>query len=131
MTIFRMTFAGPIAKVEFRQVAAKTLVEVSLCRKHKGRNGGEDTFSWVKVIIWEPPDWMTPRLVKGAMIGGTGEYQLRSYEGKNGKAYAAEVKCSSFDVEVSGGGDRTQEEQPTPRPRPVPVAPPADDEPPF
>ena len=105
--IFRISFAGNITKAETKQVGEKTLVEVSLCKKFKGRNGGEESYTWLRVNIWEPADFQTPKLVKGAFLAGSGEFQLRSFEGKDGsKQVSAECRCSSFDIEVTDGTPR-------------------------
>lgn len=105
--ILRLSFAGQITKAETKQVGEKTLIEVSLCKKHKGRNGGEDTFTWIRVNVWEPADFQVPKLVKGAFIAGSGEFQLRSFEGKDGsKQVSAECRSSSFDIEVTDGTPR-------------------------
>lgn len=99
--ILRMSFAGLITKADVKQIGEKTLVEVSLCKKHKGRNGGEDTFTWLRVNIWEPADFQLPKLVKGSFIAGSGDFQLRSYEKDGQKGASAECRCTSFDIEVS------------------------------
>ncbi len=108
MTIMRIAFAGEIKKAEHKTVGDKALVEVSLCRKHKGRNGGEDTYTWLRVCLWQPADFQTPKLVKGAFIAGSGDVELRSFMNKdNVKQQSLECRCTSFDVEVTEG--RTQE----------------------
>lgn len=100
MSIFRMQFAGEIKKADHKQVANKSMIEVSLCKKHKGRNGGEDTFTWIRATIWEPADFQIAKLVKGAFIAGSGEFQHRSYE-KDGKVgHSCDVRCTSFDIEI-------------------------------
>lgn len=111
MTILRMQFAGEIKKAEHKTVGDKPIVEVSLCKKHKGRNGAEDTFSWVRVTIWQPADFQSPKLVKGAFIAGSGDVELRSFVNKdNVKQQSLECRCTSFDVEITGG--LTQEHSP-------------------
>ncbi len=139
MTIMRMVFAGQIKRADHKEVGGKKLVECSICRKQKGRNGAEDTFAWLRISVWEPPEFMMPRLVKDAFIAGSGEFSLRSYDDKDGKhKTSAEVRCSSFDVEVAGGDGVAQSaqthaapSQPPPMPR-VPTRPLVeDDEPPF
>lgn len=134
--IFRISFAGQITKADVKQISEKTLVEVSLCKKHKGRNGGEDTFTWLRVNVWEPADFQLPKLVKGSFIAGSGDFQLRSYEKDGQKGTSAECRCSSFDVEVSDG---LPKEPQTDKPLPQRVTAPRrpitsaiiDDEPPF
>lgn len=104
MTLLRMFFSGQIKKAEHREAGGKPLVEVSICRKHKGRNGAEDSYTWAKVTIWEPADFQVARFVKGSLISGSGDVQLRGYTAKDGtKAHSLEVRCSSYDVEVEDG----------------------------
>lgn len=108
MTILRIQFAGEIKKAESKNVGGKSMVELSLCRKHKGRNGGEDTFSWLRVSVWEPAEFQVPKLVKGAFVAGSGDFQLRSYQDKDGKdRVSAECRSTSFDIEVSDGQQRS------------------------
>lgn len=103
MTILRVSFAGRMMKVEHKKAGDKAIAEISLCRKHKGRAGKEDTYTWLRVTLWEPPTWMTPRLVKGGFIAGSGELELRSFEHNNEKRTSLECRSTSFDVEVDGG----------------------------
>ncbi len=118
--IFRISFAGNITKAEAKQVGEKTLVEVSLCKKFKGRAGAEESYTWLRVNVWEPADFQLPKLVKGAFIAGSGEFQLRSFEGKDGsKQVSAECRASSFDIEVTDGSPRMGESHP-PVQRPEP-----------
>lgn len=133
MTVFRLAFAGQIKKVEHRTAGDKPLAEVSVCRKNRGRQGEPEAFTWVRVTIWEPADFQVAKLVKGAFVAGTGDMSARSFDGKDGaKMHSIEVRCSSFDVEVSDGA---AEEGTAPAPRRAPAAKPApattDDEPPF
>ena len=122
MTIMRIQFAGEIKKADHKMAGDKPLCEVSLCRKHKGRNGGEDTFTWLKVCLWQPAEFQTPKLVKGAFIAGSGDVELRSFMNKdNVKQQSLECRCTSFDVEVTEG--KPQSDQATPAPAPRPLAP--------
>ncbi len=139
MTILRMSFAGKAMKVESKMAGDKPLLEVSLCKKVKGRNGGEDTFTWIRATIWQPPEFMVAKLVKGCFVAGSGEFTSRSFDGKEGKQTAMEVRCTSFDIEVgeSVGGDGEAAPRPSVAPsrasgpsRPA-AAPLSDDEPPF
>lgn len=136
MTIMRIHFAGQIMKAEHKQAGPKNICDVSLCKKHKGRDGGEDTFTWLRATIWEPPEWMAPRLVKGSFIAGSGELQLRSFEHKGEKRQSLECRCTSFDIEVSDGAQTgaTQKPQDTPtvaKAKERQAAQEADGEPPF
>lgn len=104
MTLLRLFFSGQIKKAVRRDAGGKPLVEVSLCKKHKGRNGADDTFTWAKISLWEPAEFQVPRLIKGALISGSGDVQLRSYVAKDGtKGASLEIRCSSYDVEVEAG----------------------------
>lgn len=107
MTILKAQFAGEIKKADHKEVGGKKLVEVSICKKNRGKQGDPDTFTWLKVAIWEPADFQVPKLVKGAFIAGSGDMTLRSYEGKDGKASSLECRATSFDVEVSDGAARS------------------------
>lgn len=127
MTILRIHFAGQIKKAEHKQAGGKAICEVSVVRTHKGRNGAENSYTWLRVTIWEPADFQTPKLVKGAFIAGSGELQMRSYVGKDGaKGHSLECRSSSHDVEVGDGGEGEPQALPvkqTPAPmRPVEMA---------
>jgi single-stranded DNA-binding protein len=129
MTTMKLSVVGQIKKVDIRDAAGKTLAEVSLCKKVKGRNGAEDQYTWIRATIWSVPDWMQAKLVKDAFIGLTGDFELRSYEKDGVKRQSAEVRCQSFDVEIAGDAEPQQAAPPAARgPRP---AAPLDDEPPF
>lgn len=101
MAIMRMQFAAPITKVEHKEVGGTPLSEVSVCKKNRTKEGQEPTFSWIRISVWGAPAWMQAKLIKGAMIAGSGEYTLRSYEVDGLKRQSAEVNCQSFDVEIS------------------------------
>lgn len=106
MTLLRVNFAGSIMKAEHKQAGSKPICEVSVCKKHKGRNGAEDTYTWLRVTLWEPATFQVDKLVKGNFIAGSGDLQLRSYVDKAGaKGHSLECRSTSFDVEVSGAGD--------------------------
>lgn len=100
MTIYRLAFAGIIKKAEHRTAGDKQIVEVSICKKNKTKEGEDDSYTWIRITVWQPPDFMAPRLVKGSFIAGSGEMTTRSYEKDGVKATAIEVRCQSFDVEV-------------------------------
>lgn len=143
MTIFKAQFAGEIKKADIKTIGGKTLVEVSICKKNRTKDGEPEAFTWLRVGIWEPAAFQLPKLVKGAFIAGCGDMTLRSYEGKDGKASSLECRCTSFDVEVSDGSPRgespaiahhaakpydSQANRAAPR---VPAPAPVDDEPPW
>lgn len=109
MTIARITFAGQIKKAEPKTAGGKQLVEVSICKKQKGRNGAEDTFLWLRISCWEPAEFQTSKLVKGAFIAGSGDLSTRAWTDKDGKNQVSlEVRCGSFDFEVETLADRTE-----------------------
>lgn len=137
MTIMKAQFAGEIKKADHKEVGGKKLVEVSICKKNRGKQGDPDVFSWLRIAIWSPAEFQIPKLVKGAFIAGSGDMQLRSYEGKDGKATSLECTVTSFDVEVSDGSPRAEA---APAPAPAPRKPASrgdpgggasDNEPPF
>ncbi len=138
MTVFRLLVAGDIKKVEMRRAGDKDLAEVSVCKKNRTKEGEEESYTWAKLSIWSPPDWMKAKLVKGNFISGSGEFTLRSYEKDGVKRQSAECNCQSFDVEISAAFPRLGESHP-PVATPVKPAPKAapigggkgDDEPPF
>lgn len=133
MTIFRMTFAGEVKKADHKEAGGKKLVELSICKKNRGKQGDPDTFTWLRVAVWEPAAFQVPKMVKGCFIAGSGEVQLRSYEGKDGKASSLECRCTSFDIEVTDGSPHSpapEERRPTRSAAPI-VDNGGDDEPPF
>jgi single-stranded DNA-binding protein len=131
VTIMRLTFAGTITKAEPKMAGDKPIVEVSLCKKHKSK--GEDTFTWIRVTIWQPAEFQVAKLVKGNFIAGQGDVQLRSYEHNGEKRSSLEVRCTSFDVEVAAQEVRGETAQaPAAKPsQPAYTAPVSDSEPPF
>lgn len=105
MSLFRLIFAGQIKKAEHKDAGGKPIVEVSICRKNRTKEGQPDAFTWVRVTIWSPAAFQAPKLVKGAFIAGSGEMIARSYEKDGVKGTSIEVSCQSFDIEVSDGND--------------------------
>lgn len=137
MTIIRVSFAGHVKRAEHRQAGAKPVVEFSLCRKNKTKDGEPEAFTWIRVTLWEPPEWMAAKIIKGAFIAGSGDAILRTYTDKNGaKAQSLDVRCGSFDVDMP---DERQQTVGAPEPAPAPTRPSAPvggasggmDEPPF
>jgi single-stranded DNA-binding protein len=136
MTILKLQFAGKISKAEHRKAGDKPICEVSICKKVPARGQDAERFDWVRVTIWQPPEWAVQRLVKGNYISGSGDLALRPYEKEGVKKYNMEVRCNSFDFEVEELAERTADHAPdiAPAPRrPVAVAGASagDDEPPF
>jgi hypothetical protein len=111
-----MMYAGHIKKVEHKQVGGKALVDLSLCKKQKGRNGAEDSFVWLRVSLWEPAAFMIPKLVKGAFISGSGEFSVRTYDKDGVEKISMECRSGSFDVEIAGDAEPQQAAQPEPTP---------------
>ena len=129
MTILKLSFAGQIkGEVKSRQAGESSLIEFSVCKKVTVKDA-EDRFDWVRVTLWKPAEFQAQKLVAGAFVAGTGDFATRAYVDKAGVAkISLEVRCSSFDIEVSG----EQGEQPARAPAPTRAVPPADDsEPPF
>jgi len=108
VTILRITFAGEIKKADHKEAGGKKLVEVSICKKNRAKAGGEDTFTWLRVAIWSPAEFQIAKLVKGAFIAGSGDMQLRSFDGKEGKQTSLECSCDSFGIEVSDGSPKQE-----------------------
>lgn len=108
MTILKAQFAGEIKKADHKEVGGKKLVELSICKKNRTRQGEPDSFTWLKVALWEPADFQIPKLVKGAFVAGSGDMQARTFDGKEGKQSSLECRCTSFDLEVSDGQPRQQ-----------------------
>lgn len=137
MTAFRLTFAGEIKTVETKNFNGTQFAELSLCKKNYAKQGAEPSFTWVRVSIREPADFLVAKLVKGAFIAGSGEMSARTYQDKDGKDKSSiDIRCTGFDVEMPRGETVAEPESPpqTPqrgpsRPRPAPAA--DDDEPPF
>ncbi len=124
MTLFKLQFAGIAKKVEGRMAGDKQILEVSLCKKVSKAGVEPPVFTWIKVTVWQPQEWMLERIAKGVFVSGCGDFSSRSYDGKDGKQTAMEVRCSSFDIEIADGA-------PSPAQiKPVAVAP-SDDEPPL
>jgi single-stranded DNA-binding protein len=136
MTSLCLHFSGHVKRADFKNIGGKAAVEISLCRKNYTKQGDEPTFTWVSALVWEPKEWQAPKLVKGAFVSGRGELTLRSYEKDGQKRTSAEVRCSSFEIEIAGEDPGTAQAAPVAAaaaPR-KPVAAPADDadsEPPF
>lgn len=123
MGILRIAFAAPVQKVEIKQVGGKPLAEVSICRKNRTKENEQDAFTWLRIAVWAPPDWMVSKLKKGALIAGSGDFTLRSYDKDGQKRQSAECNCQSFDVEVSGDSEAKSEAPPAPAVAPVPATP--------
>ncbi len=137
MTAFRLMFAGEIKTVETKNFNGIQFAELSLCKKNYAKQGVEPTFTWVRVSVREPADFLVAKLVKGAFIAGSGEMSARTYQDKDGKDKTSiDIRCTGFDVEMprgetvadSDGEQQTPQRSPA-RPRPAPVT--SDQEPPF
>lgn len=135
MTMLRALFAGEVKKADHKEVGGKKLVELSICKKNRGAAGAEESFTWIRISVWEPAAWQIPLLARGCFVAGSGDMQLRGFEGKNGKAYSLECRCTSFDLEISAGtgSEPVSHEAPprTPRAPTSTSSPESDDEPPF
>lgn len=100
-----LEFGGEIQKAKLINLGAKTAVEVELCKKNYHKKDEPATFTWIKVMVVEPADWMMNDLVKGKYISGSGEYSLRSYVDKTGeKRHSAEVRCTGYNVSIPKEG---------------------------
>lgn len=120
MTLLRLAFAGQIKKAEHKTAAGKTLVEVSVCRKNKTKDGEPEAWTWVRASIWEPAEFQIGKLAVGNFIAGSGEMVLRSYTDKSGaKGVSCEVSCRSFDIEVATTAEEKAEQWPQRPARPA------------
>jgi single-stranded DNA-binding protein len=128
-----MSYAGFIKKVEFRQAGEKSIAEVSVCEKkyNKDKNA-EPEFDWVRATIWEPKEYLLPKLKKGNAICFSGHFSTRKYKDKEGNdKVSMEVRANEVQVFEIGGAEAPSAPAPAPR---KPAAPAADDDsgsPPF
>ena len=133
MSILKLMFAGEIKKAEHRTAGGKPVVDVSVCKKNRAKD--KEEFTWVRVTIWEPADFQTPKLVKGAFISGVCDIELRAFQNKEGaKDRSLEGSCRSFDVEVAAAGvdaHRQQRQAGPIVPKKADAKPSDDTEPPF
>ena len=137
MTAFRLSFSGEIKTVETKNFNGTQFAELSLCKKNYAKQGVDPTFTWVRVSIREPADFLVAKLVKGAFIAGSGEMSARTYQDKDGKGKTSiDIRCTGFDVDMPRGDavadpscDPQDQQREQSMPRPAPAA--ADDEPPF
>jgi single-stranded DNA-binding protein len=99
MPNLRLQFSGEARKVEHKTIGGKAAVEIQLCKKNYAKQGDEPSFTWVRVMVWEPKEFQTFR--EGGFVAGSGEFTVRSYTDKDGnKKQSAEVRCTSFDIET-------------------------------
>jgi len=100
--MMKMLFSGDIKKSETKSINGKTMIELSVCKKNKTKEGEEASFTWLRCQCWDCPEWLAPRLIKGVFVSGCGDFTLRSYVGKDGqKAISADVRCGGFDISVA------------------------------
>lgn len=92
----------------------KQILELSICKKNYAKAGDEATFTWVNVTVWQPPAWMATKAVKGAFVAGSGEFTLRTYESNGVKKQSADVRATSFDIEIGGEAGEASEQAPEP-----------------
>ena len=137
MTAFRLMFAGEIKTVEAKIFNETKFAELSLCKKNYAKPGVDPTFTWVRVSIREPADFLVAKLVKGAFIAGSGEMSSRTYQDKDGKDKTSiDIRCTGFDVEMPRSDAAVEPEREAPAPqrgpaRPRPAAADDDSGPPF
>ncbi len=125
MVMMKLLFSGDIKKSETKSINGKAMVELSICKKNKTKEGEELSFTWIRASVFDCPEWLAPRLVKGAYVTGCGDFTLRSYKDKDGnKAVSADIRCSGYDITVPD--DRTklgESHPPTAVQRPTPIKP--------
>lgn len=122
MTILRLNYAGRIIKAEHKEAAGKSICEVSICKKVPAKGQDPERFDWVRITIWQPPEWAAPRLVKGNYISGSGDLTMRPYDKDGVKKYSLEVRCGSYDFEAEELAVREPADA-TPRATPAPIRP--------
>jgi single-stranded DNA-binding protein len=134
MSGFRLQFAGEAKKVQLKSIGAKTAMEFSLCSKNYTAPGAEAKWTWIRVTVWEPKDWLIQGVRDGVFVAGSGEFSTRSYDASTGeKKMEAEVRCSGFDLTFArppqvNAADAETVRLPARSPSTVPDA---TDEPPF
>lgn len=135
MTTFRLNFAGFVTKAEHRNAGSKPIIELSICKKNKVKEGEPDAYTWIKVTCWDAPQFLADKLVKGAFVAGSGDMTLRSYTNKDGaKAVSCEVRCTGWDLECATRDGATTPAATAPQPTRTEVSAAASialDEPPF
>lgn len=112
-----MHYAGFIKKVEFRQAGEKSICEVSVCEKkyNKDKNA-EPEFDWVRATIWEPNEYLMPKLKKGNAIVFSGRFSTRKYKDKEGNDKTSmEVKVNDVQVFEVAGAEAPSAPAPAPR----------------
>lgn len=102
MSKFRLTFSGEAKKVQLKNAGDKQLLEFSLCSKNYSKPGDPEKWTWIRVNVWDPKAWLLNALRDGVYVAGSGEFTTRSYDASTGeKKMEAEVRCSSFDIDVA------------------------------
>jgi single-stranded DNA-binding protein len=110
--MFKLLFSGEIKKADLKSINGKAMVELSICKKNKTKEGEEASFTWIKCAVWDCPEWLAPKLVKGTFVAGCGDFTLRSYPAKDGtKGVSADVRCSGYDITVADDGKRGEAAQ--------------------
>ncbi len=117
--MIRGIVSGEVKRADHRSAGTKDLTELAICRVNgKPKDGEQPTFTWVKINVWDAPDWMANQLVKGAWITAIGDLTLRKYQAKDGtEKHTLEMRCSSFDIDVMKA--HATEEQPAQVQKPV------------
>lgn len=99
--MIKCMFSGHVKKAESRNAKGKTMLELSICKKNRSQEGAEPSFTWLKVIVWDPKPFQVAAMSKGAFISGCGDMSLKSFQNKDGvKQQVCEVFCQSFDVDA-------------------------------
>jgi len=131
--VIKLLFSGTMRKVEIRSLGPDPLLEFSICQKNYTKPGAEATFTWVRVTVFKPPQWLVDKAKNDAFCSGIGDFSLRSYEKDGVKRQSAEVRVSSFDFSIADSGTPAPsvERAQTTAPRPATPVPDPSDEPPF
>lgn len=137
-----INFAAKIQKAEFRQAGEKSICEVSVCEKKYNKDKSADPeYDWLRVTIWEPPEFLANKLKKGNFIAGSGIFSTRKYTDKAGvEKVSMECRADTRTVTVVDAGffgeREAQQEKAVPAPGPKRPAAPSggggdEDGPPF
>lgn len=105
MSMWKGSISGRIAKdAEVKTVGDNTICEFSI--PHQERK--EDPTVWIRCSLWgKRGQSLAPHLTKGTFVTVVGTQKIREYDGKQGKAFSAEIKVD--DVALLGGGVRTDD----------------------
>jgi single-strand DNA-binding protein len=95
---FLAGYAGRDA--ESRDTKAGPVVSFPLAYTKKGKNGGEDQTTWVRVVAFKGYTGdRAAQVRKGDNVFATGELSVRPYKGKDG-AERVDVSITAYSLEI-------------------------------